>query len=234
MSSAAFKGVPEGDPGERIVANLILSTIAFESGAEPVARKHLAQAHLLAIDLAHQSLVYRPPHPSLFARLTFELDGLNETILLPVVGNRLVQPSIVPEGIVPQGQTFAVAVRGLDLVRIMLRLRPRRIASILETLETDTPPQRATEVVRRILAACTRRELPVEDPFDRGNDFMTIAHSLIGEQNISLTMLALQNSDRALTDAYAQTASGSDHASVILRMKEQITQMLDELRRGMT
>jgi hypothetical protein len=234
MSSVAFEGVPEGDPGERIVANLILSTIAFDSGAEPVARKHLAQAHLLAMNLADQSLVYRPPHPSLFARLTFELDGINETILLPVVGGRLIQPSIVPEGIVPQGQTFAVAVRALDLARIMLSLRPRRIVSILATLETDTPPQRATETVRRILAACTRRELPVEDSFDRAHDFLTIAHSLIGEQNISLTMLALQNSDRALTDANAQTASGSDHASAILRMKQQIAQMLDELKRGMT
>src|SRR5579862_9447271 len=88
--------VPAGDPGEQLVANLILSTIAFDLEVEPTARRHLAEAHLLAMELGEQSLVYRPPRPSNFARLTCELDGIMETTLLPMIGNTLVLPVIVP------------------------------------------------------------------------------------------------------------------------------------------
>jgi hypothetical protein len=91
--------VPAGDPGERLIAKLILSTIAFDVHAEQAAGRHLAEAHLLAMDLANHSLVYRPLRPSHFARLTFEFDGITEATLLPLINNVLVFPAMTFEGI---------------------------------------------------------------------------------------------------------------------------------------
>jgi hypothetical protein len=228
--------VPAGDRGEQLIAHLILSVIAFDFRSDATARRHLAQAHALAIELVDRSLVYRPPRPSEFARLTCELDGHAETILLPVINNILVYPAIVVEGVAGNGEADAPAVnaptvniRLLEITRFMLRLRPRRIATILESLEGATPSQQLTDAVRRILTACTRQELPVTEPLACANCSFTLASNLIGKRNVPLATLALSNADRAL-DAYAQTAS-IDHASVIQGMRDQVRKMLSDLKR---
>jgi hypothetical protein len=223
--------VPGGDRGEQLIAHLILSVIAFEFRSDATARRHLAQAHALAIELADRSQVYRPPRPSEFARLTCELDGHAETILLPLINNILVYPAIAVEEVVGGSEVDAPAVnvRGLEITRFLLRLRPRRIATILDSFEGVTPSQQLTDVMRRILTACTRQELPVTEPLDRANYSFTLASNLIGKRNVPLATLALSDADRAL-DAYAQTAS-IDHASAIQGMRDQVKKMLSDLRR---
>ncbi len=223
--------VPAGDRGEQLIANLILSVIAFDLRSDATARRHVAQAHALAIELADRSLVYRPPRPSEFARLTCEQDGHAETILLPVINNILVYPAITVEEVADNSEAdaFAVNVRVLEITRFMLRLRPRRIATILESLRGATPSQQLTGIVRRILTACTRQELPVTEPLDRANDSFTLARNLIGKRNFPLAILALSNADRAL-HAYAQTAS-IDHAPAFQGMRDQVQKMLSELKR---
>jgi hypothetical protein len=112
----------------------------------------------------------------------------------------------------------------------MLRLRPRRIATILDSLEGATPSQQLTDVVRRILTACTRQEVPLtEQPLDRANYSFTLASNLIGKRNVPLAAPASSNADRAL-DACAQTAS-IDHSSVIQGMRDQVKKMLSDLKR---
>lgn len=223
--------VPAGDPGERLIANLILSVIALDLRSDATARRHLAQAHALAIELADRSLVYRPPRPSEFARLTCERDGHAETILLPVINNILVYPAIAVEDVAGPNDAGvpSVDVRGLEITRFMLRLRPRRIATILDSLGEATPTQQLTDVLRRILTACTRQELPVTEPVDRANDSFTLARNLLGKRNFPLATLALSDADRAL-EAYAQGAS-IDHACAIQGMRDQVKKMLNDLKR---
>lgn len=223
--------VPAGDLGEQLIANLILSVIAFDLRSDATARRHLARAHALAIELAGRSLVYRPPRPSEFARLTCERDGYAETLLLPVINNILVYPAIAAEEVAGSDEADAptVNVKVLEIARFMLRLRPRRIATILESLEGATPSQQLTDVVRRILTSCTRQELPVTEPLDRANDSFTLARNLIGKRNFPLATLALSNAGRAL-DASAQSAP-IDHASAIQGMKDEVKKMLSDLKR---
>jgi hypothetical protein len=229
--------VPAGDPGEQLIANLILSVIAFDLRCDAAARRHLAQAQDLALELADRSLVYRPPRPSEFARLTCERDGHTETILLPVINNILVYPAITVESVAghedvagrDEAGAPSVDVSALEITRFILRLRPRRIATILDSLKGAAPGQQLTDILRRILSACTRQELPVTEPLDRANDFFTLARNLLGKRNFPLATLALSNADRAL-DACAQTAS-TDHAPVIQGMRDQVKKMLSDLKR---
>jgi hypothetical protein len=223
--------VPTGDRGEQLIANLILSAIAFDLHSDATARRHVAQAYSLAVDLADRSPVYRPPRPSKFARFTSELEGHRETILLPVINNILVIPALAAAEIASdrQADPSEVNVTALEVTRFMLRLRPRRIATILESLDSAASGQQISDAARRILTACTRHELPVEEPLDRANEFFTLARDLIGKPNYPLGALALGNAERAL-DAYAEAASTNDHRAVVASMKEQIRRMLGELK----
>jgi len=223
--------VPAGDRGEQLIANLILSTIAFDLHSDATAGRHVAQAHALALELAERSQLYRPPRPSKFARLTCELEGHTESILLPLINNILVIPALAAGEIASdrQADPSEVNVTALEVTRFMLRLRPRRIATILESLDSAASGELQSDAARRILTACTRHELPITEPLDRANEYFTLARDLIGKRNYSLGALALGNADLAL-DAYAESASIQDHREVVETMKGQIRRMLGELK----
>ena len=86
--------VPAGDPGEQFIANLIWWNIAFQLHSDAVAKAYLAQARSLALNIADQSVTYRPPHPSKFAQFTCEIDGTCGTLLLPIIDDTLILPQI--------------------------------------------------------------------------------------------------------------------------------------------
>jgi hypothetical protein len=222
--------VPSGDRGEQLIAHLILSVIAFDLHSVAAGGRHLARAHLLAVELAEQSLVYRPPQPSRFARLTCELDGHSAAILLPLINDILVVPAVGIE-IVGDDRPVppAVNITAFEIARFNLRLRPRRIVSVLESLDRTAPTHRLADAARQILSACTHHELPVGEALDRANDFFTVARDLVGKRNFPLAALALTNAGLDL-DSFAQTAS-ADHTAVVQKMKKQIKQMLGEMKR---
>jgi hypothetical protein len=223
--------VPAGDRGEQLIANLILSTIAFDLHSDGTAGRLVAQAHALALELADRSLLYRPPRPSKFARFICEMEGDTETILLPIINNILVVPAVAAADIASDrlADPPEVKVTVLEVTRFMLRLRPRRIATILESLDSAASGEQQSDAVRRILTACTRHELPITEALDRANECFTLARDLIGKRNYPLGALALGNADRAL-DTYAASASINDHRAVVTSMKEQIRRMLGEFR----
>lgn len=222
--------VPAGDPGEQVIANLILTLIAVELRADTNARAYLGQAHALAFALAARSVIYRPPQASIFARLTCELEGHTESILLSVINGTLVIPPIVigPAGDDQRRQPVAANVVDLDVPRFMLRLRTRRLVSVLNSLKDAPFKDRKPEAVSRILQACMHQELPPADPLDRANDFFALAHDLIGNRNRPLAALALKNAGREL-NRYEQMATIGQHPEIVRSMQEQIAKLLSEL-----
>jgi hypothetical protein len=223
--------VPAGDRGEQLVANLILSLIASELHANATARSYVAQAHALALDLAVQSSIYRPPRASKFACLTCELDGEIQDILLPVINDILVVPAIATGGLSGDHRDYpdAANVRDLEIVHFMLRLRPRRLAIVLESLKGIVSSQHLADAARRILRACMHRELPAGEPLDRVGECFGLARNLIGSRNFPLAALALNNADRAL-DSYLKVNSIKDHPEIVQSMKGQIKELLRELK----
>jgi hypothetical protein len=219
--------VPPGDRGEQLIANLILAIIASELYSD--ATPYVAQAHSLALDLAGHSLIYRPLHPSKFARITCELDGETETILLPVVNGILLVPAMAVEQFVSGHRGYAVNVTNLEIVHFMLRLRPRRLATVLESLKRMMAREQLIDAARRILRACMHHELPVGQPLDRAGDCFMLARDLIGKRNFPLAAIALNNADHAL-DAYVKSSSIKDYPAIVKSMKDHIRGLLNELK----
>ena len=84
--------IPPGDRGEQLIANLILSSIAYQFDALACARVYAAQARAIALALHDRNLTYRPPRPSRFLRLSCDLGGETESVLLSVIEGTLVAP----------------------------------------------------------------------------------------------------------------------------------------------
>jgi hypothetical protein len=219
--------VPPGDRGEQLIANLILAIVASELHDD--ATPYVAQAHALALDLAGHSLIYRPLKPSMFARLTCEIGGEAETILLPVINDMLVVPAMAAERFAGGHGGYAVTVTNLEIVHFMLRLRPQRLMTVLESLKGTMSREHLNGAARRILRSCMHHELPPGEPLDRASHYFTLARDLIGKRNFSLAALALHNADRAL-DAYVDTSSIRDDHEILESMKDRIRGLLRELK----
>ena len=109
--------VPVGDPGEQLIANVILSGVVCQLNSEASARPFILQAHALALELAGRSPTYRPPHPSKFARLICQIAGETESILYSVIEDILVVPTITLEPILRAQPRETGVLLSLEIVR---------------------------------------------------------------------------------------------------------------------
>jgi hypothetical protein len=85
-------------------------------------------------------------------------------------------------------------------------------------------------IVQQVISECLRQEIPSDDPLDSASDYLGLAHDLTGKSYSPLAAIALRKANHAL-DIYASTTPIADHPSVVQKMKERITNMLDELRK---
>jgi hypothetical protein len=225
--------IPAGDPGEQLVAHLLLSILVCQSDALPSARAHIAQAHELAVKLNVQTVTYRPNGPSKFARVQLELEGETDTVLLPFINDILVLPPVDPGEIMRSELTagYLGNLRNLDVAYFMLRLRTRKLAVAIEPMKKMESVEELNEATRRILAGCLYREIISADPLSRANDYFTLAHNLIGKRNRPLAAIALAKADSEL-EIHMRTTPLREHTVVVEEMKEQITAMVKKLKSG--
>lgn len=225
--------VPAGDPGEQLVANLILSLTVCQLYPLPNAITYIAQAHELAVSLASQTITYSPKLASKFARLEFELEGTTRVVLLSLINNVLVMPLVgrgeLSQLLLPKG--VAITLRNLDVAHFILRLRTRRIVAALEPLRTVESPERLAEAARPILEKCFYREIISEEPLDRADDCFMLSRALIGRGNFQMAAVALKNADSEL-DTYMRLTPLNEHPPGVQKMKEQIAAIVKELRSG--
>src|SRR4029079_17967897 len=116
--------------------------------------------------LAQRSVTYRPPQPSKFAQLSFEIEGKIETFLVSVINDALVVPAFSSDRLKRRFlRTPAATIKFLDieLVRFMLRLRTRRILAALETLRTTMSQTALVQTVEYLLAECLRHQVRSEE-----------------------------------------------------------------------
>jgi hypothetical protein len=225
--------IPAGDPGEQLVANLILSLIVCQLYTLPEAIAYIAQAHELAVRLESQTMTYRPTPPSKFSRMEFELQGATEILLLSLINNVLVMPSVGPAELSKLAGTASVAINltNLHVARFVLRLRTRRLVAALEPLKIVESPEELTDATHRILVKCFYREIICEGPLDRADDCFMLSRALIGKRNFQMAAAALKNADSEL-ELYMRSIPLREHPPRVQKMKEQIAAIIKELGSG--
>jgi len=232
-SSADGITIPLGDPGEQLVANLILSLIVCQPYALSNASAYIARAHELAVRLEGQTITYRPKPPSKFARMKFELQGTTEIVLLSFIDNVLVMPPVGPAELSRFATTPAMAINlvNFDVAHFILRLRTRRLSAGLQPLMTIESPEELAEATRRILEKCFYREIMVEEPLDRADDCLSLSYDLIAKSNLQMAAISLKNADREL-EMYMRSTRLREHPPRVRKMKEQIAAIIRELGSG--
>jgi hypothetical protein len=222
--------VPPGDPGEQLIANVILSVVACQLHSVAAAKPFILRAYALALQLADKSLVYRPPHPSKFVRLVCQIGEETESVLYSVIDDILVLPAVTP-GVIARGQPTVqpATLLKLEMVRHMIRLRTRKMAAVLEPLTKCTSSDRLSDVAQHILTQSLRHELPPAEPLARANENFTLAHNFIGKRNYPLAALALNSAANAL-EQYEKNTPIRDHSQTVRSMKRQIALVIDRIK----
>jgi hypothetical protein len=222
--------IPAGDRAEQLVANLLLAIIAARVNAEAMAKAFVAQAHALAVGLANDSLTYRPPQPSKFARLTCNVDGEIDVLLLSIINDIMVVPVIKLDSARGQLSNPVLAnISSLEITHFMLRLRTRKTLAALESLKKTSSLELLANGAGILLAECLYNEISSAEPLDRADDCITLARNLLTIRNFPLASLALENADASL-DLCAEETLTKDHQDVVQTMRNQIRRMIDELR----
>jgi Chromate resistance exported protein len=225
--------IPAGDPGEQLVANLILALMVCQLHTLPNAIAYIARAHELAVRLESQTLTYTPEHPSKFARIEFEQQGETETLLFSFINDVLVMPRVGPGDLAKFASTTGPAINlaNLDVAQFMLRLQTRRLVIALETLKKTESAEEFTDVTRRILTKCLYQEIQSARPLGRADDCCSLASDLIGKRNFQMAALALKKADSEL-ELYMRTTPPTEHSLTAQEMKEQIAAIVKKLQSG--
>ena len=222
--------VPSGDPGEQLIANVILSVVACQLHSDAAAEPFILRAHALALQLANRSLTYRPPGPSKFARLVCQIAGETESVLYSVIDDILVVPMVTPAAIVRgQAAVQPASLLKLEVVRYMLRLRTQKIAAVLEPLTKGASIDQLSDVAQHVLTQSLRHQLPPAEPLVRASENFMLAHNLIGNRNYPLAALALNGAANAL-ELYAKNTPIRDHSQIVQSMRRQIALMIDQIK----
>jgi hypothetical protein len=221
--------VPKGDEGEQLIANVLLAVMTSQLYSDAAAKGYIDQACALANTLARRSITYRPSQLSKFARLTLEVDGQIETLLVSVIDGVLVVPRInsaaVKANLLPS--RHAIKLADVELIRFVLRIRTRRVVAVLESLRTAMSHDRLVQAAQYVIAASLHHERSTE-PLDGVSDFFAIAHDLVGKRNYPLAALLLNNAVNTL-DSYLSSTQVDGHRAVVYSMKGKIGRLLKEI-----
>ena len=219
-----------GDDGEQLIANVLLAVMVSQLFSITAAKAYIDRACALAQMLAQQSITYRPSHSPNSPRLSFEVDSRIDTFLVSVIGDSLIVPAFnsqkMNRTLLPQ--RGAIKLAHIELVRFMLRLRTRRIVSVLQSLQTEMSQEGLFQTAEYLLTECLQHEIRSEEPLDRANDCFTLAHDLVGKKNYPFATLLLSNAADAL-DSYLSSTQVDGHRAVVYSMKGKIGRLLKEI-----
>ena len=120
---------------------------------------------------------------------------------------------------------------GFDVTRIMLRIRTRKTLAVLEELKNTASLEELVDRVTKFLSECLYNEKPSADPLDRANDCLEVARDSLKNRNLPLASIALVNVDLAL-DSFMKLSLMADHLGVAEGMRDQVKQMMRQLRQS--
>ena len=224
--------IPPGDRGEQLIANLILSSIAYQFDAVASAKAYAAQARAIAQGLSDRGLTYRPPRPSRFLRFACDLGGERESLLLSVIEGVLVAPTLLVTECAPDRirTERSIDIVDFDIEQVKLRLRLRRLVDAMAPLERMTSPEQSASLLRSIVSDNLRHKINSTEPLDRAIDFLSLARDLVGKHNLPLATVCLEKAEATLNVPMAEMTPVQ--ACGVQAVKAQIAQTIDELRRA--
>jgi hypothetical protein len=120
---------------------------------------------------------------------------------------------------------------GFDVIRVLLRIRTRKTLAVLEKLKNTASLEELVDRATKFLSECLCNEKPSADPLDHANDYLEVARDFLKKRNFPLASVALAHVDLAL-DSFMKIRSVADHLGVAEGMRDQVKQLMSELRQS--
>ena len=229
--------IPAGDPAEQLIANLMLSVLAFHADALELGQKHLLYAHSLSANLESLGPTYRGSAPFKVVGITSTTDDQNETLRLPIVGGSLVVPGLSIQQLAKrvkalQTERLTISLQELQIYHYDVRLRPSRVKRSLADIMELNSTERLIGRSEDLLTGCLGDRRKFVDALDLASDYLGLVHNLSSTQNFMLAEMAL-NQARAALDDWVSSHEDLGEIQPVANFKAKVLQLAEELKLAM-
>ena len=228
--------IPAGDPAEQFMANLMLAVLAFHSDDTDIGQKHLNYAHSIAADLERLARTYRSKIPMKVIGITSRTDDQEATLMVPVVGERLVVPGMDLQRIAKRlksqsaGQS-TISLQALNIHYHDLRFRPARLVRALAAImELDTANSLLTQA-EGLLTRCLADKHGTVDAIELAHDYLRLTHEFSSIRNFLLAGMALQQATQAI-DELVRSDNELGNLKSVTEFRARVQVLASELRAG--
>jgi hypothetical protein len=195
--------VAPGDECGQLISNLVLALFACHLQKFSMSRSYIEQAHANVIQLSSQGCTIRAPGLTKMVHLVSEGGGLTERLLLPILDDVLLLPSVDMKEVarvlrtsIPQCPIFTFADASITYHRVRLRTgRVRQSIAIMAEMESSSS---IGALIQGTLAQCLYPAVPSANALDQTDDYLTLALNFVRSDNYPLAAISLTKARSAL------------------------------------
>jgi hypothetical protein len=201
--SAAPASITGRDECAQLVANLALALLGCYLQTSAISKLHIERAQESLLRLSPQGCTVRAIGVTKMVHVASQGFGVTETVLLPILDDILLLPSVDMKEAVsllrtsfPRSPMIHFSDIGITYHR--LRLRTARLRHALAVLADMGSSPAAGTLIKDILAQCLYPATLPTNALDQADDYLTLALNLVRLDNHPLASIALARADSAL------------------------------------
>jgi hypothetical protein len=193
---------PEQECGQ-FIADLALALLGCHLQNPAMAKSYIDRAYANILRLSSHGSTIRVAGPAKIVRFVSQSSGLTETVLLPLSDECLLLPSIDITGAASVLRSFLphrpiIHLTDVGITYHRLRLRTERLRQVLADFSAIDASPAAGAMIEESLAQCLHSPIPLPDPLDHADDYLTLALNLVRLDHCPLAAIALAKADSAL------------------------------------
>ncbi len=209
QSTALYKcgaepaSVTSTDECAQLVASLALALLGCHLQTSAITKLHIAQAHESLRRLSPQGCTVRSTGVTKMVHLASHGFGVTETILLPILDDILLLPSLDIKKAVSLSRTLFPRSEMINFTDIgvtyhRLRLRTERLRHALAVLADMEASPAAGTLIKDILLQCLYPAAPPASVLDQADDYLTLALNFMRLGNYPLAGIAVARAESTL------------------------------------
>jgi hypothetical protein len=233
LPARGLADIQAGDAGECFVAHTVLALMSCHLRMAGMVDLHIALALDIINEQSHHLQTLRVEHDISLVRVLTRAGDMSATLLLPVVGDVVITPTVDLETILPtlrehRGSNTPVCLCEVDIDNVRVRLRTSRLKTALhDIIETRSIESRVDRIVC-LLNQCIFPSLRPIEPLNMADAFFGLARKFAQLENHALSRLSLQKAKFYIRQ-YAETTDNEANRGVSQGLTRKIGDLVDRL-----
>jgi len=222
-----------GDPGQRLVAHMVLALISCHLRMEAMVDLHISGALDLLDEQPDRLKTLRALHDMRLVRILTQSGEMSATLLLAMIGETVIAPIIDFKTILPilrthSGCSATIGVHDIEIDHVRVRLRTAWLKTALQDIMDIGFLETRADRITGVLNQCVRPSLKPAAPLDMAEAFFALARTFARQDNHAFAKLSLQKADLYIR-LYADGADNEAHRALSESLTEKIGGLVDRL-----